>query len=138
MSSDFDDLYGSRFLSGTDLMKPDTATIQTVSTENFAKFGEASKIKAVLYFEKRTKGVVLNKTNATNLAHAFGKSMQKWVGKRVTLRREAVNYGGKTVAGIRVYPADGAGIAEPAPNPGHASDHDDSSAQDEPWEQPPF
>jgi len=68
MTSDVDDIYGSRFLSATDLVKPDTVTIQSVSTETLVKAGEPQKTRAVLYFKNRTKGVPLNKTNATNLA----------------------------------------------------------------------
>jgi len=63
--------------------------------------------------------------------------MQAWVGKRVTLGPETVNFGGKGVAGIRIYPADGTATAPSGSKAVPAFEDDADAAQDEP-EAPPF
>jgi hypothetical protein len=42
---------------------------------------------------------VINKTNANNLADAFGKNFAKWPGKPITVRSEPTMFGGKAVQG---------------------------------------
>jgi hypothetical protein len=115
----FDELYGSRFLSATDLKGPVTATIERVEEETFARDGKPARPKAVLYFKNAKKGVVLNKTNANVLAQAFGKDMKKWPGKRTDIKPETTIFGGKPVPALRLYPASNgdAHIAPPEPPP---------------------
>jgi hypothetical protein len=105
--SDFDDLYGTRFLSAAEVKKPVNATIEQIDEETFARPGEATRTKKVLYVHGGKKGIVLNKTNATNLASAFGKAFPAWVGQRVTIKAEPTTFAGKTTMGLRLYPADG-------------------------------
>jgi hypothetical protein len=103
--SDFDALYGSRFLQATDLSAPVTAVIERVETEQFTRPGEPTRSKAVLFFKGGKKGMVVNKTNASALASAFGKPFTGWVGKRVTIKAEPTTFGGKVTKGLRTYPA---------------------------------
>ena len=81
--------------------------IEEIDEQDFAKQGERQRMKKVLHLEGVQKLVVLNKTNAFNLAEAFGKDFDKWVGKRVTVKAERTQFGGKPVLGLRLYPADG-------------------------------
>jgi hypothetical protein len=123
MADDFDDLYGSRFLSATDVKAPVTATIERIDHESFARPGEPTRVKAVAYFKGGKKGMVINKTNANTLALAFGKKFADWPGKRVTVKAEPTNFGGKPTQGLRLYPVNGAEKIAPPPPP--KSDMDD-------------
>jgi hypothetical protein len=107
MKSEFDTIYGSKYLSATEVDKPIQLVIGKVEPVSFEKPGEPSKKKALLWFNGEDKALVLNKTNASALAYAFGKNFSDWIGNTVELRRESVFFGGKTVPGLRVYPARG-------------------------------
>src|SRR5262245_22561972 len=102
--SDFDELYGSKDLSATDLKAPVDAIIERVDFEEFTRPGEKPRKKAVVYFKNASKPMVLNKTNATTLATAFGKPFAGWIGKRVTVRAEQTVFAGKPTLGLRIYP----------------------------------
>lgn len=58
--------------------------------------------KPILYFQGKEKGLVLNKTNANNIAQAYGDDTDDWNGKEIVLFEAMVDYQGKTVASIRV------------------------------------
>jgi hypothetical protein len=117
MTDSFDDLYGSRFLSASDVKAPVTATIERIDHESFARPGEPTRVKAVAYFKGGKKGMVINKTNANTLALAFGKKFADWPGKRVTAKAEPTNFGGKPTQGLRLYPVNGAEKIAPPPPP---------------------
>jgi hypothetical protein len=109
--SDFDDLYGTRYLSASEVTKPVTATIDRIDEEDFARPGEAPRVKKVLYVRGGKKGIVLNKTNANNLASAFGRTFPAWIGQRMIIRAEPTMFAGKPTMGLRLYSADG--VAQP-------------------------
>jgi len=120
MTTDYDDLYGSRFLAATDLKGPVNVTVDRIEYEQFTRPGEQTRTKAVAYFKGGKKGMVINKTNAANMAAAFGKPFAGWIGKRVTLRVEQTMFAGKPTRGLRIYPANGGDTAPPpvaAPEP---------------------
>jgi hypothetical protein len=106
MGEDFDDLYGSQYLAATDLKKPFTAAIEEIDEQDFARQGERQRMKKVLRLKGVRKPVVLNKTNALNLAEEFGKKFPEWVGKRVTVKTEDTTFQGKRTKGLRLYPAE--------------------------------
>lgn len=56
----------------------------------------------VIAFKGKKKPWVLNRTNAECLTAMFGRDVDGWIGKAVTLCSEQVRLGGKTVPGIRV------------------------------------
>jgi hypothetical protein len=102
----FDDMYGSNWTSPDDIKRPLTAKIKAQERQTFKGTGGAEKDKLVLTLEGVKKPVVCNKTNALNLATAFGKVPAHWVGKHVTIKAEMTSYAGKPVKGVRLYPAD--------------------------------
>jgi hypothetical protein len=114
---DFDDFYGSRFLSASDVKAPVNATIERIDFEQFTRPGEPTRTKAVVYFKGGKKGMVINKTNANTLAEAFGKKFAGWVEKRVTVKAEPTTFAGKLTRGLRLYPFNGEAIAAPAAPP---------------------
>lgn len=56
----------------------------------------------ILFFQERQKGLVLNKTNATVLADAFGNETDQWPGHPVELYAAETSYMGKPCMGVRV------------------------------------
>jgi arabinogalactan endo-1,4-beta-galactosidase len=58
--------------------------------------------KPILFFQGKEKGMVLNKTNANNIAALYGDDTEDWNGKEIVLFEAMVDYQGKTVAAIRV------------------------------------
>ncbi len=71
--------------------------------------------KPVLHFIGKEKGMVLNKTNANNIASAYGDDTETWQGKEIVLFEAMVDFQGKTVAAIRVRPPRAADKAESGP-----------------------
>ena len=58
--------------------------------------------KPVLYFVGKEKGIVLNKTNATNIAIAYGDDTAEWRDKEIILFPTMVDFQGRSVEAIRV------------------------------------
>ena len=110
--TDYDEMYGSKYLAATELKGPTKVTINHVDRVTFEKPGEVKRTKAVLYFVGAKKAMVLNKTNADALAAAFGRDFDDWPGKRATLKVEHTTFGGKRVPCLRLYP-----VEELKPNP---------------------
>jgi len=82
---DWDELYPGRFLKASDLKgKNVTVKIAAVNIEELVG-DKGPQIKGVIGFEKTEKQWALNKTNGICLKEMFGKKVQEWVGKRVTL-----------------------------------------------------
>lgn len=95
-------LFPSKYVKAADLgNKPVTLTIKTLKVETLGHGAEQEQ-KPVLYFEKATKGLVLNRTNAMTIASLYGDESEEWVGKRVTLFATTVRAFGKTQDTIRV------------------------------------
>jgi hypothetical protein len=82
---EWDELYPGRFIKTGDLKgKNVTLTIASVDLDELE--GETGKkVKGVISFERTEKQLALNKTNGICLKEMFGKKVQEWVGKRVTL-----------------------------------------------------
>jgi hypothetical protein len=79
------DLFPSRFLKAHDLAgKPYTLTIRAVSLEDVGHGGEAES-KLAIAFEKATKMMLLNRTNAMIIASLYGPETDQWLGKSVTI-----------------------------------------------------
>jgi hypothetical protein len=64
--------------------------------------GKDKEEKAVLYFQGKEKGMVLNKTNAGVLSDAFGDETDDWKGEEVILFAKEVEFQGKPTMGLRI------------------------------------
>ena len=96
---DWDELYPGRFLKAGDFKgKQVTLTMSEVKIEELVG-DKGPQIKGVISFEKTEKQWALNKTNGLCLKAMFGRKVQEWVGKRVTLFPS--NWNGEMC--IRVY-----------------------------------
>lgn len=101
--------FPSNYLKATDLQGREvTVTISNVVMEQLG-----SDRRMVIYFQGKEKGMVCNKTNASNIALAHGEDTDNWLGKQVTLFAAWVDFQGKSVQGLRVKPA----TPTPAPRP---------------------
>jgi hypothetical protein len=101
MSDDFDDLYGSKYLSVADLKdREPRLKIGKVEVAELTDKGGVTKRKYVVWFEGATKALVINRTNAKKLADIHGKQTSNWIGQNVELYSEETTFG----KGVRVRP----------------------------------
>ncbi len=102
------DAFPSNYLKAADL---NNRTIKLkIDKVIFEEIGQNTDKKPVMYFEKVKKGLVLNKTNATEIAATHGETMEGWTGMEIELFEQMVPFQGQNVAAIRVR-----AVAEPAP-----------------------
>jgi len=105
---DWDELFPGRFMKAGELQgrKP---TVKIISVQIHELEGDkGKKIKGVLTFERADpnapKELALNKTNGVCLREMFGRHVQAWVGKRVTLFAVTIESGTfKGKEAIRIY-----------------------------------
>ena len=120
--------FPSKYLKASDLQGHSiTVHIAHVTQEEITK-GEN---KLILYFQGKQKGMVLNKTNANNIAVLYGPDTDDWAGHEIVLFEAMVDFQGRTVPALRVrgpQPKDKPRPATPAaPAPKQAkTDMDDS------------
>jgi hypothetical protein len=82
---DWDELYPGRFIKAGDLKgKQVTLTISAVRVEELVG-DKGPQMKGIMSFDRTDKQLPLNKTNGICMKAMFGREVQKWVGKRVTL-----------------------------------------------------
>ena len=104
------DQFPSKYLKAADLNGGEiTVTIKDCIVESL---GEDKR--PVLYFAGKDKGVVLNKTNANNIADAYTPDTDSWVGKKVVLYTAYVDFQGRSVESIRIRPAKANDQRQPA------------------------
>lgn len=107
-----DSAFPSKYLKASDLQGRNvTVKMGRVEQE---KIGDDMKL--ILYFQGKEKGVVLNKTNANNVAAIYGGETEDWYGKEITLVEAMVDFQGKSVPAIRMRaPARNSAPARRAP-----------------------
>ena len=114
------DAFPSQFLKASDLKGMEvTVAIDRVEYE---PVGRDKEMKAVLYFQGKEKGLVLNKTNANKITQLTSSPItEEWEGFKVKLYPTETQYGGDTVDCIRIKaaPANGKAV-KPAPVEDHS------------------
>lgn len=99
---DIDAVYPTKYLKAADLQGRNvTVTIERVETEEIG-FGRDKESKAVVYFHKSKRGLVLNITNKNAIKAAYGKETNDWIGKQLVMFPAMVDFAGDTVESIRV------------------------------------
>lgn len=97
------DIFPSKYVKAADLQgRPVILAIKDVRVEEMTNHSNEKERKAVVYFEKATKGLVLNRTNAQIIANLYGNETDHWRGKRVTLYPTRVKAFGTMQYCIRV------------------------------------
>lgn len=125
------DSFPSNYLKASDLKG--NQVVVTVDRVEFEPVGRQREMKAVIYFVGKTKGVVLNKTNANKITEIAGSAMtEEWHGTAIVLYPTETEFAGETVECIRVKPVTKAKMQRmtpqpppPAPKP-NGADHDDA------------
>jgi hypothetical protein len=88
----FDQLYAGRFLKAGELLgKKPTLTIDEVYLEKLKGEDGSEKNKAILSFKETEKALVACKTNGLCIKAMFGKLINDWEGKRITLFEDSWN-----------------------------------------------
>jgi hypothetical protein len=104
--------FPSKYIKATDLAgKEFTLTIGVVKIEDVGGPGNEED-RPVLYFEGKTKGVVLNRTNATSISSKYGDDTDMWLGKPVIIYPDTVMFQGKMVDCIRMRIPPSVGLPE--------------------------
>lgn len=93
--------FPSKYLKAADIDGNPVVTIASVVEE---EVGKDKEVRPVLYFDDEDKGIILNKTNATNISKLYGYETDDWVGKKVMLGTTYVDFQGQSVEAIRIYP----------------------------------
>ena len=90
--------FPSNYLRATDLQGRNiTVVIDRVEKE---KVGNDDRL--VLYFQNKDKGMILNKTNANNIATLYSPETDGWCGQQLVLFEAMVDFKGQTVPALRV------------------------------------
>jgi hypothetical protein len=96
------DAFPSKHLKAADL---NGRTVRvTIDRYAIEEIGQEKSRKIVLYFRDKEKGLVLNKTNATNIELMHGPSIDDWAGCDVELFTAMVDFQGRSVEAVRVKP----------------------------------
>ena len=94
--------FPSKWLSAPDIGQARPVVTIARVTEESIQQGEAAK--PVIHFVGKQKGMVLNKTNAMNIATMYGPETDNWIGKSITLYTTFVDFSGRSVLAIRIEP----------------------------------
>lgn len=120
------DMFPRKYASGEDLGgKAVTLTIASVRTEKMRPQPNApQQTKYVVHLENATKGVILSRTLAYQIANIAGsEETTDWTGKRITLYPQPMTVAGKKRVAIRARaPKPGNGTAPP---PASLTENDD-------------
>lgn len=91
--------FPSKYLSANDIGdEPALATMTGISTVTM----QDGEHKMALHFAGYDRPLVLNKTNAKNIAAFAGPETDDWVGRQVVLMTALVDFQGQSVEAIRV------------------------------------
>jgi len=91
--------YPSKYLSAADLQGREVKV--TIGQIDFEALPDGKR-KPVIYFHNKSKGLVVNKTNANTMSDMFGDEMDDWLEKEIVLYSTRAEYQGKRVDAIRV------------------------------------
>jgi len=105
------DAFPSRYLKASDLPHPVTVHIDQVKMEDVDGSGHPDNFKPCLYFRDKSKGMVLNKTNAFLLKSVLGNETEEWYGQTVSIYVDQTQYQGRMVPCLRLR------IPEPQASP---------------------
>lgn len=114
------DAFPSNYLKASDLKG--SQPVVTIDRVEFEPVGRQKEMKPVLYLVGKEKGIVLNKTNASNITNLAGTpETDEWPGVRIRLYATNVEFQGESVEAIRIKAApphgNGAKPAAPPPPP---------------------
>ena len=99
--SNINDAFPSKYLKASDLKGQQP--VVTMARVDFEEVGQRKDLKAVLHFDAKDKGLVLNKTNANKIVEIVGSALtEDWKGHQIRLYPSVTTFGGEEVECIRV------------------------------------
>ena len=107
MPTDYRSLYGKEWLGSWDLQDKDvTVTIVSCTGGELTSQGGRKSKKPVLTIKGTEKKLALNATNGKTIAALYGKHVEGWAGKRITLYKSMTRSpdGGDDVECVRIRP----------------------------------
>lgn len=111
----------SKFLKKEDFPQPEVLTIRSVAIEEVGK----SDTRWVMYFNEKTKAVVLNITKIRQLEAGFGDDTDYWIGKKVKVSNDPTVMMGQQVVGGIKFTLGKTAAPPPPPKPVAATTADD-------------
>jgi hypothetical protein len=97
------DIFPSKYVKAAALNgRTVTLTIKSLAVEDMLNHSNEKERKPVLYFERATKGLVLNRTNGMIIAALYGDESDDWTGKRISIYPTRVKAFGTLQDCIRV------------------------------------
>lgn len=123
--ANINDVFSGTYLKAADLKGSEpTVVIESVELKTMPD----KTVKLDIGFVGKDKHLLANKTNSKRIAHMFGDETEDWLGKRVQLYTEMVDFQGTVVDAIRVRPAKASANGAPKPAPRKpAAEFDDSA-----------
>lgn len=121
--------FPSKFLKASDLKGQQPVVV--MSRVAFEPVGQTKEMKAVLYFDGKEKGMVLNKTNANKITEIVGSALtEDWPNHQIRIYPSVTTFQGEEVECIRVKAVVGQRMtmtktAPPPPEPGTELTDDD-------------
>ena len=112
-------VFQSDYLKAADL--EDSPHLATVTDVELKTMNDGEQ-KLCVSFKEWDKSLLLNKTNANNIAAFCGPETDAWVGRQIVMAPALVDYQGKTVEAIRVR-APKPKAAAPKPQPITSASH---------------
>lgn len=117
--------FPSNYLKASDL--GESQPIVTIDRVEIEPIGRDKEMKPVVFFQGKTKGIVLNKTNARKIAEiASSPNTEDWSGVQIKLYATEVEFGGEQVEAIRVKAPTAAARPVRRPEPSVADIDDES------------
>lgn len=91
--------FPSKYISAADLQG--RAVRVHIDRVEMGQFNDG-KSKPIAYFQGKSKGLALNKTNANTIMNSYGPNTDDWAGAEVELFPAEVDFQGKMVQAVRV------------------------------------
>ncbi len=110
------DAFPSNYLKASDLQGREV--VVSIDRVEFEAVGREKEQKAVLHFIGKSKGFVLNKTNARKITEIAGSALtEEWHGVAIVVYPTETEYAGDTVDCIRVKPVNKSKMQRMTPAP---------------------
>jgi hypothetical protein len=129
------DAFPSKYLRASDLKGQQP--VVTMAEVKFEAVGQSREMKAVLYFDGKEKGIVLNKTNANKITEIVGSALtEHWRGHQIRLYPSVTTFQGEEVECIRVKAVSSQAMRmtrqpSPPPPPVEPEDHSAPLTEDD-------
>jgi hypothetical protein len=97
------DVFPSKYLKPSDLKNgPEVGKINVAALEDLKGFSGVTEKKLVIYFQRKLKPLILNRTNWDSLAELHGDESDNWAGCEIELYATTVLMNGQEKDTVRI------------------------------------